>query len=114
MQWIDYAIAILSGLSVCIPLVIQLVKFVKQSIEEKNWAEMVKVVLSLMTQAEKLFIEGAAKKAWVMAEVRVAAQNINYNYDEVAEKKVSDMIDAICEAAKEINVVGEIKDSPEV
>lgn len=38
-----------------------------------------------------------------MASVESAAKSINYNYDEVAKKKVSDMIDAICATAKIVN-----------
>ena len=46
---------------------------------------------------------GATKKAYVMASVESAAKSINYNYDEVAKQKVSDMIDAICATAKIVN-----------
>lgn len=106
MEWLNYAVSIISGLTVCIPLVISLVKVVRQFIEEKNWAEIVKMVLSLMAKAEALFDNGADRKEWVMEEMRVMASTVNYNYDEVAEAKVSDMIDAICEAAKEVNVKG--------
>ena len=38
-----------------------------------------------------------------MAGVESAAKSINYNYDEVAKQKVSDMIDAICATAKIVN-----------
>lgn len=36
MNWLDLVIAVLSGLAAAIPLVIQLVKYVKQAIQEKN------------------------------------------------------------------------------
>ena len=103
MSWVDIVVSILSGLAVCIPLVVQLVNVVRNSVKEKNWSQIVAIVLDLMKQAETLFAEGAARKAWVMAGVESAAKSINYNYDEAAKQKVSDMIDAICATAKVVN-----------
>ena len=103
MSWVDIVVSILSGLAVCIPLVVQLVNVVRASVKEKNWSQIVAIVLDLMKQAETLFAEGAARKAWVMAGVESAAKSINYNYDEVAKQKVSDIIDAICATAKIVN-----------
>ena len=103
MSWVDIVVSILSGLAVCIPLVVQLVNVVRTSVQEKNWSQVVTIVLDLMKQAETLFAEGAARKAWVMAGVESAAKSINYNYDEVAKQKVSEMIDAICATAKIVN-----------
>ena len=103
MSWVDIVVSILSGLAVCIPLVVKLVNVVSTYVKEKNWSQIVAIVLDLMKQAETLFAEGAARKAWVMAGVESAAKSINYNYDEVAKKKVSDMIDAICATAKIVN-----------
>ena len=106
MSWVEIVVSILSGLAVCIPLVVQLVNVVSASVKEKNWSQIVAIVLDLMKQAETLFAEGAARKAWVMAGVESAAKSINYNYDEVAKQKVSDMIDAICATAKIVNAEG--------
>ena len=103
MSWVEIVVSILSGLAVCIPLVVQLVNVVRASVKEKNWSQIVAIVLDLMKQAETLFSEGAARKAWVMAGVESSAKSINYNYDEVAKQKVSDMIDAICATAKIVN-----------
>ena len=103
MSWVEIVVSILSGLAVCIPLVVQLVNVVSASVKEKNWSQIVAIVLDLMKQAETLFAEGAARKAWVMAGVESAAKSINYNYDEVAKQKVSEMIDAICATAKIVN-----------
>lgn len=101
--WIDIIISVLAGISTCIPLVVALYKVFKQVIDEKNWNKVVAVVLDFMVEAEKQFVEGAAKKAWVLAGVRKSAETIGFNYDIESEKKVSDMIDAICEASKIIN-----------
>lgn len=106
MSWVDIVVSIMSGLAVCIPLVVQLVNVVRASVKEKNWSQIVAIVLDLMKEAETLFSEGAAKKAWVMAGVESAAKSINYNYDGVAKQKVSDMIDAICATAKIVNAEG--------
>ena len=106
MSWVDIVVSIMSGLAVCIPLVVQLVNVVRASVKEKNWSQIVAIVLDLMKEAETLFSEGAAKKAWVMAGVESAAKSINYNYDDVAKQKVSDMIDAICATAKIVNAEG--------
>ena len=106
MSWVDIVVSILSGLAVCIPLVVQLVNAVRASVKEKNWSQIVAIVLDLMKQAETLFSDGATKKAYVMASVESAAKSINYNYDEVAKQKVSDMIDAICATAKIVNAEG--------
>ena len=103
MNWVEIVVSILSGLAVCIPLVVQLVNVVRASVKEKNWSQIVAIVLDLMKQAETLFAEGAARKAWVMAGVESAAKSINYNYDDVAKQKVSNMIDAICATAKVVN-----------
>lgn len=103
MNWVDIVVSILSGLAVCIPVVVQLVKAIKSAADEKNWSKIIEIVLELMTEAEKKFKEGAARKAWVMAGVEAAARSINYNYDDAARQKVSDMIDAICATAKIVN-----------
>ena len=106
MSWVDIVVSIMSGLAVCIPLVVKLVNVVSTYVKEKNWSQIVAIVLDLMKEAETLFAEGAARKAWVMAGVESAAKSINYNYDEVAKQKVSDMIDAICATAKIVNAEG--------
>ena len=103
MSWVDIVVSILSGLAVCIPLVVKLVNVVSTYVKEKNWSQIVAIVLDLMKEAETLFSDGATKKAYVMASVESAAKSINYNYDEVAKQKVSDMIDAICATAKIVN-----------
>lgn len=104
IKLIDIAIAILTGLSVCIPLVLKLVAVVKENVAEKNWNEIVKIVIAQMVEAEKNYTEGAAKKAWVMNQMRVLAKSLNFNYTEVEELKVAELIDAICAGAKIINV----------
>lgn len=94
---------ILIGLSVCIPLVVELIKKTETAVKEKNWSAIVAAVLKLMAEAENMFDEGASRKKWVMMEIKKTAELLSYNYDTEAEIKISEMIDAICETAKEIN-----------
>lgn len=104
MDWVQIIVSVLSGLAVCIPLVVKLVQVVQTAIKEKNWAKLMKLVIDLMTEAERKFSEGAAKKAWVMGELEAAAKSIDYPYDEAAKASVSKMIDDIIAASKELNV----------
>lgn len=104
MDWVQTIVSILSGLAVCIPLVVKLVEVVQKAIKEKNWGKLMKLVIDLMAEAERKFSEGAAKKAWVMGEIEAAANSIDYPYDEAAKESVSKMIDDICAASKELNV----------
>lgn len=104
MDWVKIIVSVLSGLAVCIPLVVKLVSVVQTAIKEKNWAKLMKLVIDLMTEAERKFSEGAAKKAWVMGELEAAAKSIDYPYDDAAKASVSKMIDDIIAASKELNV----------
>jgi len=100
MNWVELVVAILSGLAATIPLVIQLVKYVKQTIKEKNWSQVLEKVMSLMETAETKFKEGAERKEWVIAMLKAGADGINYdiNYDAIGE-----MIDKLCDMSKVIN-----------
>ena len=99
--WIQAIISILSGIAVLIPLFAKLAKYIEKATKEKNWNEMLKLVMSLMAEAEKKFDEGADRKEWVLAELRAVADTLNYDIDWAV---VSDMIDKICDVSKEINV----------
>ena len=54
-EWVRLIVSVLSGLAATIPLVIQLVKYVRKTIQDKNWPEVVKLVTSYMERAEKMF-----------------------------------------------------------
>lgn len=102
-DWIQAIVSILSGLAVVIPVVIALVRAIKQAAQEKNWSKIVDLALGYMKIAEANFESGADRKDWVLSMVRESAQSTNYNYDEEAEAKLSALIDSICTAAKAIN-----------
>lgn len=99
-QWMEFIVAILSGLTVCIPLVVQLVKYVKAAIQEKNWSKVMKLVLNLMTEAEKNYATGAERKQYVISSIESIKDTLNYQID---MDQISDMIDAIVAASKTIN-----------
>lgn len=104
MNWIEILkliAAIATGLAAAIPLCIQLVKYVKQAIKEKNWPVVLQKVMELMEAAEKKFEEGAERKEWVLAMLKASADSINYDIDYNA---IADMIDRLCDMSKIINI----------
>ena len=101
MEILSLIIAILTGVSTCIPLVVQLVKYIKMSIAEKNFGNIMKIVIDLMPEAEEKFSNGAARKQYVMSNIESLSNKLGYDVD---LDKVGAMIDAIVEASKKINV----------
>lgn len=104
--WVNIIVSILSGLAVCIPLVIKLVEYVRKAIQEKNWSNVMQIVLKLMTEAEKNYETGAERKQYVMSSVEAIKDTLNCEVDMNA---ISSLIDAICQASKIINA--EVKES---
>ena len=101
MDWVDIVVSILSGLAVTIPLVVELVKYVQKAIQEKNWNNLLKMVMDLMAQAEKNFDNGADRREWVINMVMQSANTINYPMDEEALGK---LIDSLCDLTKQVNI----------
>lgn len=100
---VKYLPQILVGLAAIIPLVAALVKYVGKATESKNWNIVVKMVLDLMVQAEKDYSTGAERKIFVMNQIEVLAKTVEFDID---MDKVSDLIDALCDMAHEVNVEG--------
>ena len=100
MEWYEILVSILSGLVVTIPLVVKLVEYVKKAIQEKNWNNLLTLVMNLMAQAEEKFDNGADRKAWVLSMVEASAKTINYDID-IAQ--VGQLIDSLCEMSKKVN-----------
>lgn len=100
MEWINYAVSILSGLTIAIPLVIKLVEYVQKAVKEKNWSNLLELVMNLMSEAEGKFEDGATKKEWVLAMVKSSAESINYDIDIEA---VGKLIDSLCDMSKVVN-----------
>lgn len=99
-SYINYIVAILTGLATAIPLVINLIKYVQKAAKEKNWNQVVKLVMNLMEEAETKFDNGADRKEWVLSMIKASADTINYDIDMDA---ISDLIDSLCNMSKVVN-----------
>ena len=108
MSILNLLIEILGGLAIVIPLIIELVKYVKKSAMEKNWANLIRLVMNLMAAAENKFDNGADRKQWVIAMVQASANTINYP---ITDKELGDLIEDLVKLTKEVNVtIEEIKE----
>lgn len=99
-QIISLIVVVLTGLATCVPLAYKLVEYVKKATQEKNWAALLGLVVSLMEEAEKKFSDGATRKEWVMAMVQTSAEYINYPVDTEA---LGNLIDTLCDMTKVVN-----------
>lgn len=99
-DWVNLVVSILSGIAICVPLVVKLVHYIQAAVKEKNWSSLMQLVLKLMTEAEKLHSTGAERKAYVMATINAMENTLNYDID---ESVISEMIDAVALASKTIN-----------
>lgn len=99
-QIVSLIVALMTGLATCIPLTYKLVEYVKKATQEKNWAALLGLVVSLMEEAEQKFSDGATRKEWVMAMVQTSAEYINYPIDSAA---LGELIDSLCDMTKVVN-----------
>lgn len=107
MEILELIIEILTGLLVVIPLVAKLIEYVKKSTLEKNWNNLIRLLLNLMATAEEKFDNGADRKQWVIAMVQASANTINYP---ISEQELSKLIDNLVELTKKVNVkIEEVK-----
>lgn len=100
MNYTDVIICVLSGLAVCIPLIVKLCKTVSDAIEARNWKPLISILLGLMQEAEEMYDCGLKRKEWVMRMVKNAAVSIDYDID---DKVLSELIDALCDMSKIVN-----------
>ena len=103
MKYMNAIISILSGLAVCIPLVVKLVNTVTANVKEKNWSALVSMVFDYMKQAETMTASGAGKKQWVLSMIEQSAKTLNYNLDDESREKISALIDSACDMAKSVS-----------
>ena len=99
--YVNAIIAILTGLVTAIPLVVQLVKYVKEAIKGKNYSSVMALVLNLMVEAEEKYSEGAQKKEYVITAIKSMEKTLNYDIDEEA---IGAMIDSVIDITKKINI----------
>ena len=101
MDILNLVIEFLAGLAIVIPLVVELVKYVRKSALERNWTNLIQLVMSLITAAEEKFDNGADRKQWVIAMVQASASAINYP---ISDKELGDLIDDLVELTNRVNV----------
>lgn len=101
MEVFEIILSIVTGIAACIPLVIQLVKYIKESAKSQNWTALMQLILKLMAEAEANYQDGAEKKEFVLDSIKAVESTLNYDVD---IDKVSAMIDSIIVATKKINV----------
>ncbi len=100
MRYTQLAVSVLSGLAVCIPLVIKLIEYVQKAVKEKNWGALMKLIMDYMAQAETMFADGADRRQWVLAMVASSAKSLNCEAD---PQTVGRMIDELCDMSKAVN-----------
>ena len=101
MKWYEIIITICTGLATCVPLMIALVQYVQKAIKEKNWNDLLKLVMNLIQQAENKFATGTERKEWVLMSVKASADTINYDID---MDEVSALIDSLCSLTRNVNI----------
>lgn len=99
-EWTQIIVSVLAGLATAIPLIVKLVEYVQKAIKEKNWSDLLHMVMKYMEVAESKFETGAEKKEWVLAMIKASADTINYDID---MSIVSKMIDDLCDMSHVIN-----------
>ena len=99
-QYLTFALQIMSGLVVLIPLVVKLIEYVKKATKEKNWNKLLDMTMKLMEEAEIKFTEGSDRHEWVLAMIKASADSINYDID---IEEVGKMIDSLCDMTKVVN-----------
>lgn len=99
-EWLKYLVAILSGLATCIPLAVKLVEYVRKATKERNWNQLLSLVMELMETAETMFDDGASRKQWVMSMIEAASGKVNYDIDMAV---VGELIDSLCDMSKIVN-----------
>ena len=108
MDWLEYVLSILPNLAVSIvaivTLTVKLVEYVKKAIKEKNWSDVLKLVMGYMETAEEKFETGAEKKEWVPAMVKASADTVNYDID---MDVIGKLIDDLCDMSNVVNAPAE-------
>ena len=103
MTWNDvgqFICIILAGAATAVPLVLQLVKYVRTAVEEHNWTRLLELVLGLMEKAEMIFDTGEQRKAYVMTAVKNLSDSIGYKMEDA---ELSELIDSLCDMSKIVN-----------
>ena len=97
---IEIAASILSGVAVCIPLVVKLIHYIKEAAAGRDYQKLIKLTMKFCEEAELLFGTGEQRKEWVMRRVEEVAKAMNVEVDMEA---IGQLIDDVCAASKMIN-----------
>lgn len=92
-----------TGLVVIIPLIKKFYDAVKASIEEKNWRNLLNLLMKYIEEAEEKLSDqnGADRADWVVAMVKASAEWANYKID---DDELRAWIDSLVEMTKKVNV----------
>lgn len=101
MEVLEIILSIVTGIAACIPLVIQLVKYIQAAAKEKNWGKLVVIVSNFIAEAETLFPDGASKKEYVINSVLNISKTIDYPVD---KEMLGELIDNLVSLSKKVNV----------
>lgn len=102
---INIIVHILSGLVVCIPLIIKLIEVTKEAIQNRNWYVLISLLSTFMIEAEEMYTEGKSKKEYVMKMIKQSAPKLNYNLTDDDCLKIDSMIDELVSMSKHVNMV---------
>lgn len=100
-QTLQIIVQILTSLVTLVPMVFALVKWITIAVKEKNWNNLLSLILKLCAEAETQFSEGADKKKWVMSMVKSSLNTINYEID---DETLSALIDSLIELTTKVNI----------
>ena len=100
MNWVEIIVSILTGLAAAIPLVIKLVEYIQKFVKEKNWGEVLNLVMKLMQEAEGKFDNSKDRKEWCLMMIKASADTINY---EINLDQIGALIDSLCAMSKVVN-----------
>ena len=100
MDWFEYVLSLLPGIFAIVALTLNLVKYVKAAVKEKNWEDVLKLVIEYMKTAEDKFKDGAEKKEWVLAMIKASADTVNYD---INMDVISELIDDLCDMSNIVN-----------
>jgi len=104
-DWVNIAISVLTSIIIVLPLVVNLIKYVKQLTQEKNWAGLLAMVNKYIIAAEEGLETGAEKEDWVVSMIMASASVINYNIDEA---QLRALIRDIIEVTNLVNIGKEL------
>lgn len=113
MEWTQVAsivASVMAGIATCIPLAVKLVEYVQKAIQEKNWPDLLSLVMKYMAEAEEKFETGAERKEWVLVMIKASAETVNYEID---LDVVGKMIDDLCGLTNVVNAPATLPETTE-